>query len=91
MNIRILSTAVAGAALAIALPATAQQVPPSSPPTTNAPTADPMSQPPAPEATTPAPAPDSTTTTAPADSSATTASTPTDEPADTGKKKKRRN
>ena len=88
MNIKILSSTIAGAALALALPALAQQVPPSGPPTTT-PAPDTMGQP-APTAEPAQPAPDSTATTPPADPSATTASTPTDEPADTGKKKKRK-
>lgn len=93
MNIRILSTAIAGAALAIALPATAQQAgqtTPTTPPTTSMPdtTAQPAPTAP-PESSAPAPAPESATTPNSAPEASTIA--PTDDAsADTAKKKKKK-
>lgn len=100
MRINILSSAIAGMALTVALPAIAQttSTPGQTPPgqttpgtTTTAPAPDPMTQPattpdPAPSATTPAP--DTATTTPPADTM-TTDGAATD-PADTGKKHKKK-
>ena len=91
MNIRILSTAAASAALAFALPATAQQMPPAgdqtTPQTMPAPTdptttADPAGLPPAPYPTDRAqPAPDSagTDTATTPDTTASDAAAPAEE------------
>ena len=102
MNIRILSTAAASAALAFALPATAQQVSPAgdqTAPQTTAPTdptttADPAGLPPAPYPTDQAqPAPDSAgtdTATTPDATTASDAAAPAEEPAVEKKHKKKR-
>lgn len=96
MNIKILSTAVAAGALSFALPALAQQVPPSGTPTTTnpgTPTTDSAGQPTTPtdpSAAPTTPAPDSASTTPPPESSASTTTPAPEETADAGKKKKKK-